>query len=69
VVVIARGYGGFPVRAKILYRHPRRSEEAGIVIVPDRAQTIEMKVQLEKRGYVVIKIDTAPDVPAYHQSD
>jgi len=57
------------VRAKILYRHTRRPDEAGLVIVPDQAQVTEMKDQLEKRGYLVLKIDTAPNVPAYLQSD
>jgi hypothetical protein len=57
------------VRAKILYRHPRRPDEAGILIVPDQAQATEMKDQLEKHGYLVLKIDTAPNVLAYHQYD
>jgi hypothetical protein len=57
------------VRAKILYRHPQRSDEAGIVIVPDQAQAAEIKSQLEKRGYLVIKIETEPHAPGYRQSD
>jgi hypothetical protein len=57
-------YGGCPVRAKILYRHPRRSDETGIVIVPDQAHVTATKHRLEKRGYLVIKIDTAPNAIA-----
>ena len=56
------------MRAKILYRHPRRPDEAGIVIVPDQAQATEIKDQLEQRGYLVLKIDTVPNIPAYLQS-
>ena len=55
--------------AKILYRHPRPPDEAGIVIVPDRAQATETKDQLEKRGYLVLKIDSAPSALPNHQSD
>jgi hypothetical protein len=57
------------VRVKILYRHPRRPDEAGIVIAPDQAQATEMKDQLEKRGYQVLKIDAAPSALAHRQSD
>ena len=42
--------------ATILYRHPRRSDEGGMAIVPDQANLAPMKGQLEDRGYRVIKI-------------
>ena len=44
----------------ILYRHPRRPEEAGMVVVPDQAKVVEMKAQLENRGFQVLKVETAP---------
>jgi len=45
-----------------MYRHPLRSDEAGIAIVPDQANLDATKGELEGRGYRVIKIvpgDTA----------
>jgi N-dimethylarginine dimethylaminohydrolase len=53
----------------ILYRHPQRPDEAGVVVVPDRAKAEEMRDQLENRGFRVIKIDTAPFAKAHNQSD
>lgn len=43
----------------ILYRHPRRPDEAGMTVVADQAKAIAMKDQLEHRGYLVIKILSA----------
>jgi hypothetical protein len=53
----------------ILYRHPQRPGEAGVVLVPDRAKAAEMKNQLENRGFLVVEIMTAPFAKAHHQSD
>jgi hypothetical protein len=53
----------------IVYRHPQRPDEAGVVLVPDRAKAAEMKDQLENRGFLVIEIATAPFATARHQSD
>jgi hypothetical protein len=47
------------VSLTILYRHPRRLDEAGMAVVGDHAKAIAMKDQLEHRGYLVIKIMTA----------
>jgi hypothetical protein len=44
------------VSLTILYRHPRRPDEAGMTVVADQAKAIAMKDQLEHRGYLVIKI-------------
>jgi len=46
------------VSLTILYRHPRRPDEAGMT-VGDQAKAIAMKDQLEHRGYLVIEILTA----------
>jgi N-dimethylarginine dimethylaminohydrolase len=53
----------------IAYRHPQRPDEAGVVLVPDRAKAAEMKDQLENRGFLVIEIATASFTKARHQSD
>ena len=53
----------------IVYRHPQRPDEAGVVLVPDRAKAAEMKDQLENRGFLVIEIATASFTKARHQSD
>lgn len=45
--------------ATILYRHPLRSDEAGMAIVPDQAKLAAMKDELEDRGYTVVKIVTS----------
>jgi hypothetical protein len=47
------------VSLTILYRHPRRPDEAGMTVVADQAKAIAMKDQLEHRGYLVIKILSA----------
>jgi len=44
----------------IMYRHPQRPDEAGMVVVPDKAKAAEMKDQLENRGFLIIEIATAP---------
>jgi hypothetical protein len=49
----------FPVSLTILYRHPRRPDEAGMTVVGDQAKALAMKDQLEHRGYLVIKIVAA----------
>ena len=43
----------------ILYRHPRRPDEAGMTVVADQAKAAAVKDQLEDRGYLVVKIATA----------
>ena len=53
----------------ITYRHPQRPDEAGVVVVPDRAKVEEMKDQLENQGFRVIGVATAPFAKARHPSD
>jgi hypothetical protein len=53
------GAGRFSVSLTILYRHPRRPDEAGMTVVADQAKAAAVKDQLEDRGYLVIKIVTA----------
>jgi hypothetical protein len=53
----------------IMYRHPQRPDEAGVVVVPDQAKAAEMKDRMENRGFLVIDIATAPFAKAHHQSD
>ena len=43
----------------ILYRHPRRTDEAGMTVVSDQTKAAATKAQLEHRGYLVIEIVTA----------
>ena len=52
----------------ILYRHPQRPDEAGMTVVGDQAKATAMKDQLEHRGYLVIKIATAPFAKAISAS-
>jgi hypothetical protein len=47
------------VSLTILYRHPRRPDEAGMTVVADQVKAAAMKDQLEHRGYLVLKIVTA----------
>lgn len=42
----------------ILYRNPRRPDEAGMTVVGDQVKATAMKDQLEHRGYLVLKIVT-----------
>ena len=44
----------------ILYRHPQRPDEAGMTLVADQAKAAAMQDQLERRGFRVIAIVTAP---------
>jgi hypothetical protein len=53
------GAGKLPVSLTILYRHPRRPDEAGMTIVGDQAKAAAMTAKLEHRGYLVVKIVTA----------
>ena len=53
----------------IMYRHPQRSDETGVVIVPDKAKAAEMKDQLENRGFLIIDIVTAPFAKSNYRSD
>ena len=53
------GAGKFRVSLTILYRHPRRPDEAGMTVVSDQTKATVMKAQLEHRGYLVTKIVTA----------
>ena len=53
----------------IMYRHPRRPDEAGVVVVPDEAKAAEMKDQLENRGFLIVEIATAPFAKANYRSD
>jgi len=48
------------VSLTILYRHPRRPDEAGMTVVADQAKVAAAKNQLELRGFRVIEIVTAP---------
>ena len=50
----------FPVSLTILYRHPRRPDEAGVTVVANEAKAAAMKDQLELRGFLVIEIVIAP---------
>ena len=61
------GAGKLPVSLTILYRHPRRPDEAGMTVVGDEVKAAATRADLEHRGYVVIKIVTttfAKAVPA-----
>lgn len=58
-----------PMSLTITYRHPKRPDEAGVVVVPDRTKAAEVKDQLETRGFLVVAIATAPFAKASHQSD
>jgi hypothetical protein len=49
----------FAVSLTILYRNPRRPDEAGMTVVANLAKAEAVKGQLEQRGYLVIKIMTA----------
>jgi hypothetical protein len=44
------------VSLTILYRHPRRPDEAGMTVVADQAKATAMRTQLELRGFQIIKI-------------
>jgi hypothetical protein len=62
--------GGFSVPLTTFYQHPRRPDEAGMTVVTSHANAAAMKDQLENRGFLIIKIETAPLAKAMHdQSD
>lgn len=44
----------------ILYRNPQRPDEGGMTMIAGKAEAEEMVNQLEKRGFVVVKITTSP---------
>jgi hypothetical protein len=48
------------VSLTILYRHPQRPDEAGMTVVADEANAAAMKEGLENRGFLVVKIESAP---------
>jgi hypothetical protein len=47
------------VSLTILYRNPRRPDEAGMTVVAGQAEAAAMKGQLEHRGYLVVEIVAA----------
>lgn len=51
-----------------MYRHPQRPDEAGVVVVPDKAKAAEIKDRLEKRGFLIIEVATAPFAKANYPS-
>ena len=48
------------VGLKLLYRNPRRSGEAGVKLVPDQSQKAAEKKTLEKLGFTVVEVTSAP---------
>jgi hypothetical protein len=56
------------VGLKLLYRNPRRPGEAGIKLVPDRSHRAAEKKILEKLGFTVVEITSAPFAEALHLS-
>jgi len=48
------------VGLKLLYRNPRRPGEAGMKLVPDQSQKAAEKKILEKLGFTVIEVTSAP---------
>ena len=66
----SEGSGSFAVSLVIRYRHPRRPDEAGMTVVVDKAKILQMKDQLESRGFLVIEIVTPMFAkPTHDQSD
>jgi hypothetical protein len=57
------------MRLTIMYRHPQRPDEAGMVIVPDKAKAAEVKDRLENRGFLIIETATTPFAKANYRSD
>jgi hypothetical protein len=45
----------------IFYRHSQRPDEAGMTRVPDNGYAAALKDQLEKRGFQILEIVSAPD--------
>jgi hypothetical protein len=56
------------VGLKLLYRNPRRPGEAGMKIAPDQSQRAAEKKILEKLGFTVVEITSAPFSKALHLS-
>lgn len=48
----------------ILYRNPKRADEAGMTMIVGQAEAGEVVARLEKRGFVVEKITFVPSVRA-----
>jgi hypothetical protein len=44
------------MRLTILYRHPQRPDEAGMVVVTDQAEAEEEQIRLESRGFRVVEV-------------
>ena len=58
------------MRSTIFYQHPQRPDEAGMTVVAGQANAAAIKDQLENRGFLIIKIETAPSAKAMDdQSD
>jgi hypothetical protein len=53
---------------KLLYRNPRRPGEAGMKLVPDQSQRAAEKKILEKLGFTVVEITSAPLAKTLHLS-
>ena len=45
----------------IFYRHSRRRDEAGMTRVHNDGYAAALKNQLEKRGFLIVEIVSAPD--------
>jgi hypothetical protein len=56
------------VGLKLLYRNPRRPGEAGMKLVPEQSQRAAEKKILEKLGFTVVEITSAPFAKALHLS-
>jgi hypothetical protein len=48
------------VGLKLLYRNPRRPGEAGMKLVSDQSQKAAEKKILEKLGFTVVQVASAP---------
>jgi hypothetical protein len=53
----------------ILYRHPERPDEGGMVMIAEQAKAAAMVDQLEKRGFVVEKITARSSGGAFSPVD
>jgi hypothetical protein len=56
------------VGLKLLYRNPRRPGEAGMKLVPDQSQKAAEKMILEKLGFTVVEVTSAPFAKALHRN-
>jgi hypothetical protein len=50
---------GLCVSVTILYRHPKRPDEAGMMVVASQAQVQATTERLEQRGFRVEKVEDA----------